>query len=54
VESESVVVEQIIRLFRRQPGVWELVDAPRELRDTDVAIRDARGALVAYARPAAA
>ncbi len=54
MESESVVVEQIVRLFRRQPGVWELVDAPREPRASDVAIRDAHGALVAYARPAAA
>jgi hypothetical protein len=55
MEAELLVAEQIVRLFHRRRGVvWELVEAPGRARPEDVAIRDADGTLVAYARPAAA
>ena len=50
---ESLIVAQMLRLFDERPGVvWQLVHASEPMRAGDVALRDLRGASVAYARPA--
>ena len=52
--TELLVAEQIARLFRQSQGtVWELVAEPARVRADDVTIRDAGGAPVVWARPAA-
>ncbi len=51
---ESVIVAQLVRLFRGHPGVvWELIDASHPPRSGDVALRDLEGVVVAYARSGA-
>ena len=50
---ESIVVAQIVRLFRERPGtVWELIEPASPARPGDVLLRDPQGQLVGYARPA--
>ncbi|HLI28864.1 MAG TPA: hypothetical protein VKZ60_17500 [Chloroflexota bacterium] len=47
--------KQIVALLQGPAGaIWELVTAERPRRPTDIAIRDARGLAVLYARRAAA
>ncbi|HEY7068078.1 MAG TPA: hypothetical protein VII06_41895 [Chloroflexota bacterium] len=49
---ESIVVAQIVRLFRERPGVvWEIIEPATPARPGDVPLRDPRGQAVAYARP---
>ena len=55
MDAELLIAEQIARLFQRRAGVvWELIVTPGPARTGDVPIRDADGAPVAYAHPAAA
>ncbi len=53
MESETVVVAQLVRLLRHSPTVvWELLECHEPARPTDVLLRDTDGKVVAYARPA--
>jgi hypothetical protein len=52
--EDSAVAAQIVRLLRQHPpAVWELIDITTPARAEDVVLRDAEGAPIAYARPAA-
>ena len=49
---ESIVVAQIVRLFRERSGVvWELVGPAVPPRPGDVPLYDLQGQPIAYARP---
>jgi hypothetical protein len=53
MNADLLVAEQIAQLFHGHRGVvWELVATRGPKRSDDVAIQDAHGAPVAYARPA--
>ena len=55
MESETVAVAQILRLFRERPTtVWDLLPPSAPARSDDIPLRDLEGALVGYARPVAA
>jgi hypothetical protein len=54
MESETVAVAQILRLFRERPqSVWDLLPPSAPARSDDIPLRDLEGALVGYARPIA-
>jgi hypothetical protein len=55
MESETIAVAQILRLFRERPTtVWDLLPPSSPTRSDDIPLRDLEGALVGYARPVAA